>query len=277
MTFSACGNQGFLFRFSNVSWEDWAPGREAEAIWRLGLSHRPHGPDRRSEVLRGRRHPAEPIAYPARCLQLEDLTLIALQPMPHSTAAAVEKALEEAALHGVPRLIVSDEGTDVRGGIERYRDAHHDQTVATCDLADKGANLLASCWKPTNLARYAARLGTTKAKLQQTSLACFASPTLRPKARFMNLAAPLRRARWCLRALDQPWPVEPTVSQRQQSVLATIDREQLEARLGWLRDYREAIERWSQWHEVIQVVVRMCVVMASSGIRSRRCGVDWRR
>ena len=28
----------------------------------------------------------------------------------------------------------------------------------------------------------------------------------------------------------------------QQSVLATIDREQLEARLGWLRDYREAIE-----------------------------------
>ena len=45
---------------------------------------------------------------------------------------------------------------------------------------------------------YAARLGTTKAKLQQTSLAGFASPTLCPKARFMNLAAPLRWARWCL-------------------------------------------------------------------------------
>ena len=39
-------------------------------------------------------------------------------------------------------------------------------------------------------------------------------------------------------------------------MLATIDREQLEARLGWLRDYREAIECWSQWHEVIQVVIR---------------------
>ena len=70
---------------------------------------------------------------------------------------------------------------------------------------------------------------------------------------FGGTAAP---ARWCLRALDQPWPAEPTVSERQQSVLATIDREHLEARLGWLRDYREAIERWSQWHEVIQVVVR---------------------
>ena len=198
------------------------------------------------------------LPYPARCLQLEDLTLIALEPMPHSTAAAVEKALEAAALRtGVPRLIVSDEGTDVRGGIERYRAAHHDQTVATCDLAHKGANLLRKLLEADELwLGYAARLGTTKAKLQQTSLACFASPTLRPKARFMNLAAPLCWARWCLRALDQPWPVEPTVSERQQSVLATIDRKQLEARLGWLRDYREAIERWSQWHEVIQVVVR---------------------
>ena len=134
------------------------------------------------------------LPYPARCLQLEDLTLIALEPMPHSTAAAVEKALEEAALRtGVPRLIVSDEGTDVRGGIERYRDTHHDQTVATCDLAHKGANLLRKLLEADELwPGYAARLGTTKAKLQQTSLACFASPTLRPKARFMNLAAPLR-------------------------------------------------------------------------------------
>ncbi len=198
------------------------------------------------------------LPYPARCLQLEDLNLIALEPMSHSSAATVEKALEEAALRtGVPRLIVSDEGTDVRGGIERYRDAHHDQTVATCDLAHKGANLLRKLLEADELwPGYAAWLGTTKAKLQQASLACFASPTLRPKARFLNLAAPLRWARWCLRALDQPWPVEPTVSQRQQSVLATIDREQLEARLGWLREYREAIKRWNQWHEVIQVVVR---------------------
>src|SRR5262249_29623342 len=39
------------------------------------------------------------------------------------------------------------------------------------------------------------------------------------------------------------------------SLLANIDRAQLEARLGWLRGYRDAIEEWSQWHEVIQVVV----------------------
>ena len=174
---------------------------------------------------------------------MEDLTLIALEPMPHSNAAAVEKALEEAALRmGVPRLIVSDEGTDVRSGIERYRDAHHDQTVATCDLAHKEADLLRKLLEADELwPGYAARLGTTKAKLQPTSLACFASPTLRPEARFMNLAAPLLGA-VVSACLGSALTVEPTVSDRQQSVLATIDREQLEARLGWLRDYREAIE-----------------------------------
>ena len=47
-------------------------------------------------------------------------------------------------------------------------------------------------------------------------------------------------------------------------MLATIDRKQLEAKLGWLRDYRQAIDEWSQWHEVIQVVVR----------QARRHGID---
>ena len=55
------------------------------------------------------------LPYPHRCLQREDLELIALVPMVHSTAVTVEQALEEAVLRtGVPRLIVSDQGGDVR-------------------------------------------------------------------------------------------------------------------------------------------------------------------
>ena len=110
---------------------------------------------------------------------------------------------------------------------------------------------------------FVAQLGQTKGKLQQTALACCVGPSLRPKARFMNLGAPLRWARWCLRVLDQPWPTSAALSDRQRAVLTKIDCEQLEAKLGWLRDYREAIEQWSQWHEVIQVVVRQV----------RRCGI----
>src|SRR5208283_2935522 len=65
------------------------------------------------------------LPYPSRCLQRQDLVLIALTPMQHSTAITVKQALEQADLRtGVPRLIVSDEGGDVRGGIEQYCGDH---------------------------------------------------------------------------------------------------------------------------------------------------------
>jgi hypothetical protein len=209
--------------------------------------------------------PLSQLPYPKRCLRHEDMRLIELVPMVHSTAATVAQALEKAALRtGVPRLIVSDQGGDVQGGIERYC-KNHSHTVATCDTAHKGANLLRRLLgADERWAGFVAQLGQTKAKLQQTPLACCMGPRLRPKARFMNLAAPLRWARWCLRVLDQSRPKDEPLSDRQRAVLATIDREQLEAKLGWLREYREAIKEWSQWHEVIQVVVR----------QARRHGID---
>jgi hypothetical protein len=197
------------------------------------------------------------LPYPRRCLQRQDLVLIALTPMQHPTAITVKRALEQADLRtGIPRLIVSDEGGEVRGGIEQYC-GDHSHTSSTCDMAHKGANLLRKLLEgDARWPEFVARLGQTKGKLQQTSLACCLGPSLRSKARFMNLGAPLRWARWCLRMLDRPWPTGAALSESQQAVVAGIDREQLEAKLGWLRDYREAIERWSQWHEVIQVVVR---------------------
>jgi hypothetical protein len=215
------------------------------------------------------------LPYPQNCLRHEDVRLIALVPMEHSTAATVEQALEKAALRtGVPRLIVSDQGGDVRGGIERYC-GNHPHTVATCDTAHKGANLLRRLLEADERwAGFVAQLGQTKAKLQQTPLAWCVGPRLRPKARFMNLAAPLRWARWCLRVLDQPWPEDKDLSQpgsedkdlsdRQRAMLATIDRKQLEAKLGWLREYSQAIKEWSEWQEVIQAAVR----------RVRRHGID---
>jgi hypothetical protein len=215
------------------------------------------------------------LPYPKNCLRHEDVQLIALVPMEHSTAATVEQALEEAALRtGVPRLIVSDQGGDVRAGIERYC-SNHPYTGATCDTAHKGANVLRRLLEADERwAGFVAQLGQTKAKLQQTPLAWCVGPSLRPKARFMNLAAPLRWARWCLRVLDQPWPEDEDypqpgpddkdLSDRQRAMLATINRKQLEARLGWLREYSKAIKEWSEWHEVIQVVVR----------RVRRHGID---
>ena len=204
------------------------------------------------------------LPYPRRCLQREDLVLIALTPMQQSNAVTVKQALEEAELRtGVPRLIVSDEGGDVTG---RHRAVLRRSSPHILDLrygSQGGKPAAQAPGRGRAVARVVAQLGQTKGKLQQTALACCVGPSLRPKARFMNLGAPLRWARWCLRVLDQPWPTSPALSDRQRAVLTKIDCEQLEAKLGWLRDYREAIEQWSQWHEVIQVVVRQV----------RRCGI----
>jgi hypothetical protein len=203
--------------------------------------------------------------WPDRCLRHDDVCRIALGPMEHSTAATVQRALEQAARRtGAPRLIVSDQGGDVLGGIDRYR-KDHPRTVATGDAAHKGASQLrqrleaAARW-----AGFVAQLGPTKARLQPTPLACCRGPRLRPKARFMNLAAPLRWARWCLRLLDRSLPPDKPLTERQRGGLAGIDRKELEAKLGWLREYRQAVEQWSQWHAVIQLVVR----------RVRRHGID---
>ena len=203
--------------------------------------------------------------WPDRCLGHGDIRLIELAAMEHSTAATVQRALERAAGRtGPPRLIVSDRGGDVLGGIDRYcRD--HPGTVATCDAAHQGASRLRrSLEADERWAAFVARLGLTKAKLQQTPLACCIGPRLRPKARFMNLAAPLRWARWCLRLLDGSLPGDRPLTERQRAVLEGIDAAELEAQLGWLREYRQAVAEWSQWHEVIQVVVRQV----------RRHGID---
>ena len=78
------------------------------------------------------------LPYPRRCLQREDLVLIALVPMQQSNAVTVKQALEEAELRtGVPRLIVSDEGGDVRGGIEQYC-GDHPHTSSTLRHGSQG-------------------------------------------------------------------------------------------------------------------------------------------
>ena len=111
-----------------------------------------------------------------------------------------------------------------------------------------------------------AQLGQTKGKLQRTAVWRVAwGRGASPQGAVHELGAPLRWARWCLRVLDRPWPTSAALSDRQRAVLTKIDREQLEAP-SWAgcEDYREAVEQWSQWHEVIQAVVR-----AGSPLRHR--------
>ena len=133
----------------------------------------------------------------------------------------------------------SDEGGGVRGGIEQYCGDHPD-TSSTCEMADKGANLLRKLLEGDRGGRVRGPTGPDQGEVATNGACvrgrCFAQGAVH------EFACPARRA-VALRVLDQPWPTARWPSDRQRAALTKIDREQLEAKLGWLRDYREAIEQ----------------------------------
>ena len=180
------------------------------------------------------------VPYPERCLRYVDLQIIAVVPLEKATGVVVHEELDKAAARsGTPRLIVADQGSDVKKGIEEFCKAHP-ETAATHDMAHKGARLLQHRLEADQRwPEFLRRLGQTKVGVQQTDQAHLMPPSVRPKARYMNLGPVLRWARRVLRLLDP-------------ARTAKVNREKLEAKYGWLREYDSAIAEWSELHEVTQ-------------------------
>ncbi|MGA2253311.1 MAG: hypothetical protein ABSG53_01510 [Thermoguttaceae bacterium] len=177
-------------------------------------------------------------------VQHEELQIVALMPMSHSNRQRVCAELEAATKRtGVPREIVSDGGTDIKGGVEDFRQ-RHPETAWIYDAAHKGACLLQHRWeRDLRWSAFLGQVGRTKAQVQQTELAYLAAPSVRPKSRYMNVGPVLRWARLMLNILDRP----PAAGE---------DRQRMEQKLGWLREYREALGEWLPQYEAVQMVVR---------------------
>jgi hypothetical protein len=177
-----------------------------------------------------------------RPLRHADMELIALVPMTHSNKEAVAACLEEAVPQtGVPRAILNDHGADLHGGVEIFR-RRHGETVELYDIKHKAACVLkAHLEREDHWKSYISQLGQTKCVLQQTELAFLVPPSQRTKSRFMNLAALVAWGRNVLALVDDP----SLLRQR------AVSGERVEAKLGWLRDYRAALEQWSAYHQVI--------------------------
>lgn len=180
------------------------------------------------------------VTFGERPLALSDLQLVALVPMKHSNGDAVERELEVAALRtGVPRLIVSDQGSDLVKGTRDYA-AWRPQVARVADAAHFGANLLQKSWESQPLwTSFVQKLQETAAKLRQSSAAELTAPRLRPKGRFLNLAVQLRFVRMLLGRLDGP-DADPRVVEH----------------YGWLAEYREAVRGWLAEHELVRQTIR---------------------
>jgi len=180
-----------------------------------------------------------------RCLAHGDMKLIALEPMESSTAPKVEERLEAAvAVTGVPRLIVSDHGADLHGGVRRFQQ-RHPRTVEVYDTKHKAACLIKRrLEKDEHWKRYQTLVGRARVALQQTELAWLSPPGPRLKARFMNLGPLLDWGEQALAVLQNPPPS-----------LEETGRRRLRETLGELAELVGPMRRWRQEQQVIKVVV----------------------
>ena len=122
----------------------------------------------------------------------------------------------------------------------------HPETLDIYDITHKAACLLkAQLERDEQWNAFASLAGQTKCKIQQTELAFLVPPSQRSKARYMNLGELVRWGVKTLAVLDSPGP----------DVLQHGTVERLEEKLGWLRQFREGLTRWSQMEQTIDVVV----------------------
>lgn len=180
------------------------------------------------------------VPFPARALRHDDVRVLAVIPTERSTGEVVDAQLEKAAKRtGIPRQIVSDHGGDVKKGSALFAQ-RHPGTVVTYDAAHHGAIVLQRRFEAdARWPEFIVRLGQVKARIQQTSDAFLLAPSLRPKARTMNLASLLCWARKILCLLDH-------------GLAGGRASERAEARYGWLRDFRAALEEWSRWEATVR-------------------------
>jgi hypothetical protein len=183
----------------------------------------------------------------ARPLTHQDLAVLTLEPVARSDGDQVQRQLEAAAKQvGVPLAVLSDEGSDLVKGTGKFQ-AQHPQTRLLNDIAHKAAILL----KQELLAdprweSFVKHCGQTQPKVKQTELGHLAPPTLKVKARYMNLGSLIAWGAKMLRL------VETRPAQRP----AGLDLSRLDEKFGWIRDFRKALVDWNDLQAVIDYVLR---------------------
>jgi len=183
--------------------------------------------------------PLDQVPFGQRALQLSDLQLVSLVPMEQSNGVAVEAELEQARQRtGTPRLIVGDQGPDLKKGINDFQ-SWYPRTAYVPDVAHYGATLLEHAWNDQpRWHEFLAELQNASSKLRQTKSAYLLAPRQRSKARFMNVRAQLRFARRVLKLLEREAPHAKAVEY-----------------YGWLTDHREDLAVWEREHGLVQTTI----------------------
>ena len=174
-----------------------------------------------------------------RPMRQSDLHLVGMSLMEHSTHETVAAELEKAQQRvGKVRQIVADNGSDLNGGVKLFQQ-NNAGVAHGHDLAHVSANWLKQHRNhDTAWSEFIAKLAQAGAKVRQTRDAHLCPPTVRAKARFMNIASTLRFASRVLRLLDTGTPSA-----------------RVEENYAWLREHREALQNWQDEQAVVEAAL----------------------
>lgn len=200
---------------------------------------------------------ADAFARLDRPLEHRDVDVLTLIPTEVSNGPVVNDQLSELAQRrGVPLAILSDCGSDLKKGVEMFQQTHP-KTISLNDIVHLASRLI---WKrlgkEDRFGQYRQACCRCANKLRQNSLAHLKPPRPKTKARYMNLDPEIRWGRRALWLLDRVRSGDLTDRQSQR-----LDRQEVETQLGWLDEYREELEVWTQLCEIGQAsctVVRRC-------------------
>jgi len=177
-----------------------------------------------------------------RPLRYSDMRVLAVTPGSDWKREDVAKQYELLADRiGTPMGIVTDGAVELResvSGLENsgkivmmFRDFKH---VAANEFKRE-------LEKDPQFSKFTTKLGQCRCAIQQTDLGHFNPPSLKTKARFMNLEAILHWAEMVL------WQLSTPRSKGRQGIAA----KRINRKLGWLRSFSSDIARWIRCQEVI--------------------------
>ncbi len=178
----------------------------------------------------------------------QDVELIGLIPKTGWKASDVGKAYQQLAKqYGVPEAILVDDAAELRDGAEYLRKTGRKMLVRR-DLKHFLANHMESLiGKDSRFSEFTKQVVSTRSAIQQTEFSHLSPASAKQKARFMNLQPTLKWASMILWQLDQP----------EAEGRSGVSTDRLEAKLGWLREYREDIEQWLQCKHVVSLGVKL--------------------
>jgi hypothetical protein len=172
-----------------------------------------------------------------------------LEVVEHSDGDVVHQQLTALAQRvGTPRQIVSDHGSDLAKGIRLFQQ-DHPQVIDSYDVTHKMACLLKGLLEhDPRWQTFVQQCGASGARLRQTAASFLLPPTLRTKARYMNVETLLS---WAERMQGLVTPEGMTRLATALGLSVAETRAWWQETFGWLEDYRPDRQTWNQCWDLV--------------------------